>query len=126
MLVLADDATGALECGSILASAGREVRVWLRPEPPDEPIAEYLVADTETRHVSPRAAAERIRRWAQAAGGLIYKKTDSTLRGNIAAELSALAEATNWPIHYIPAHISVLSRACESPGCSSASISIGV
>jgi uncharacterized protein YgbK (DUF1537 family) len=103
MLLLADDATGALECGSILASAGKQVRLWLRPEPPDV-IEGYLVADTETRHLSPGEAAGRITRWVSASEGLVYKKTDSALRGNIAAELTALHQSAGWPIHYVPAY----------------------
>ena len=36
---------------------------------------------------------------------LIYKKTDSTLRGNIAAELRALADLfPTWRIGYAPAY----------------------
>ncbi len=58
--------------------------------------------DTESRHLAPQEAAGRVH--AGVAGSqaeLIYKKTDSTLRGNIGAELSALPEGR---IHYVPAY----------------------
>lgn len=87
-LVIADDATGALECGSLLAGLGADVSVILDGGPTAG--HECIVADTESRHLRPGEARGRVTAWAQRAGGAwVYKKTDSTLRGNIAAELSA-------------------------------------
>jgi uncharacterized protein YgbK (DUF1537 family) len=64
------------------------------------------IIDTETRHLAPQQAADRIR---VALNGrtadLIYKKTDSTLRGNIGAELQTIGECfPDRPIIYIPAY----------------------
>ena len=60
---------------------------------------EALVIDTETRHLPPQDAAMLIRSIASEARRftpwLVYKKTDSTLRGNIAAEIGALLQV--WP-----------------------------
>ena len=84
-LILADDATGALECASLLA--------------PFLP-ASFEIHDTQTRHLPPAEAAARIRQLA-APGHPLYKKTDSALRGNISAELLALLPRT---IVYIPAY----------------------
>jgi uncharacterized protein YgbK (DUF1537 family) len=87
-LVIADDATGALECGSLLAGLGVDVSVVLDAGP--APVRECVVADTESRHLPPEEARGRVKAWADRAGeSWIYKKTDSALRGNIAAELSA-------------------------------------
>jgi uncharacterized protein YgbK (DUF1537 family) len=105
MLVLSDDLTGALEVGAKFAQAG--VSVEVRTKPPDVvPDAEILVIDTETRHrpssesrLTVRALAEELR------ARVIYKKTDSTLRGNIGAELQGLADAyPEAPILYSPAY----------------------
>lgn len=97
-LVLADDATGALECASLLS--GFEVAIALNTEQSvDEGI---LVADTETRHLLPGEAGRRIARWASLTDAAIFKKTDSTLRGNIAAELLALLP--RGPLVYVPAY----------------------
>ena len=59
------------------------------------------VVDTESRHLPPDQAFARVRaaveseRW-----DLVYKKTDSTLRGNLAAELDALG----GEVLFIPAY----------------------
>lgn len=94
ILVLADDLTGALECGVLIEGA-----VVTLGAPVD---AETPVVDTETRHVAPEAARDAIRRLTeQFPAELFYKKTDSTLRGNIGAELAALPPGC---IHYAPAY----------------------
>ncbi len=99
-LVLADDATGALECGSLLATLGLAATVTLSPHPVT-PTNGVLVVDTNTRHADPLAAHALIQSWA--AHAPLYKKTDSTLRGNIAAELLALPA----PVLYLPAYPAV-------------------
>jgi len=89
-IVIADDATGAMECGSRLAGLGADVGVTLAAGPPVEDAHECWVVDTESRHLPAVEARERVAAWVEFAGNAaIYKKTDSTLRGNIAAELSA-------------------------------------
>lgn len=99
-LVLADDATGALECASLLASQGLQVEMTLLEMP--AAFEGICVVDTESRHLPAEQAARRVRRWLDAAGpGPVFKKTDSTLRGNIAAELVAMLDR---PIVYIPAY----------------------
>src|SRR5437867_11180604 len=103
VLAIADDLTGALEVGAHFAARGIEASVTTstRRERPA-----VLVIDTETRHLAPDAAAGRIH--SVAAGNssrLIYKKTDSTLRGNIGAELGALlALYPDSPLIYAPAY----------------------
>ncbi len=83
-LVLADDATGALECASLLALYDQQA---------------WRVVDTQSRHLTPTKAAAAIRPYAT--NPKIYKKTDSALRGSIAAELEALLPRT---VVYIPAY----------------------
>jgi len=108
IFALADDATGALEVGAQFARVSGAVPVWLGAEPPDLEMfagSQCLVIDTETRHLTPREAGARVRRFAQPGIATVYKKTDSTLRGNIAAEFRALMEA--WPgrpLVYVPAY----------------------
>ncbi len=94
VLVLADDLTGALECGALLDDG-----VVTLGQPAD---AACAVVDTETRHAPPEQARETVRRLAEHfPAELIYKKTDSTLRGNIGAELAGLPAGR---IHYAPAY----------------------
>jgi D-threonate/D-erythronate kinase len=86
LLALADDVTGALEVGALL-----QAPVFLDF---DTESVDRLVIDTETRHLGAQEAADKIRSSIrQRQPDLIYKKTDSTLRGNIGAELAALANA---------------------------------
>ena len=100
-LILADDATGALECGSLLATLGLAATVTLSPHPV-APQNGVLIVDTNTRHATPAEAHALVQSWA-AAPIPLYKKTDSTLRGNIPAELSALPP----PVLYLPAYPAV-------------------
>src|SRR5580700_2056876 len=100
VLALADDLTGALETGAKFAAHGIEALVA------EAGPCRVLVVNTETRHLSPGEAAGRIVRAAAAnPSRLIYKKTDSTLRGNIGAELGALLEVRrDSPLLYVPAY----------------------
>lgn len=99
---LADDLTGALETGAKL-----RLPVTTRLDRDD---LRHVVVDTETRHLTAAQAAASVEALARRAGfpSLIYKKTDSTLRGNIAAELGALHRV--FPDHsliYVPAYPSL-------------------
>lgn len=96
VLILADDLTGALEAGARFAGA---VVVMGNDAPAG---AEVVVFDTETRHLPEEEAAAVVRDVvARHPAQVIYKKTDSTLRGNIGAELAALPEGI---VHYVPAY----------------------
>jgi uncharacterized protein YgbK (DUF1537 family) len=106
ILVLADDMTGALEVGAVFAASGFRATVSTQLESGLMP--DVLVVDTETRHSTPSAAFERIIHVVKTCAivpDFVYKKTDSTLRGNIRSELSALAAAfPGWKIGYAPAY----------------------
>jgi uncharacterized protein YgbK (DUF1537 family) len=60
------------------------------------------VVDTETRHRSGDEAAAVVRAYLTGYGGAVFKKTDSTLRGNIRAELGAMAELGT--VVFVPAY----------------------
>lgn len=98
LLIIADDFTGALDTGVQLAKRGIDTLVAvLRDGRVDlEAPCQVLVVNTESRHIAPAEAHERVAslvRAAPTAGFIhIYKKTDSTLRGNVGAELAALLE----------------------------------
>src|SRR5690242_19784565 len=79
---LADDLTGALEIGAKFAAAG--IAAAVSTELAWDRNVTACVIDTETRHSAPEGAAKIVQRLAREADGvrLIYKKTDSTLRGN--------------------------------------------
>lgn len=112
ILVLADDLTGALEVGAKFAGQGVAALVTteLSMTPAGmNPAVQILVIDTESRHLPPAEAARKVFTLARAGRDrgvrFIYKKTDSTLRGNIASELGALLEACpGWRLVYAPAY----------------------
>jgi len=99
ILAIADDLTGALEVGAKFAGFGVPATVTTVRDVAAPPTTRVLVIDTETRHLSAHDAVAAIQSLANAAcragPWLVYKKTDSTLRGNIAAELRALLDV--WP-----------------------------
>jgi uncharacterized protein YgbK (DUF1537 family) len=97
--VIADDFTGANDVGvqfkkqwlrTIVLTDIRSIKSVM-----DE--ADVIVIDTESRMQPPSIAYEKVKRTARALKKLgvkiIYKKVDSTLRGNIGAEIEAVMDA---------------------------------
>ncbi len=98
LLIIADDFTGALDTGVQFAARGIETRVVVGAQADlAAHEAKVLVIDTETRHLPAAEAYRAVYRLtlqAKKAGvRYLYKKTDSALRGNIGAELSAVLDA---------------------------------
>jgi uncharacterized protein YgbK (DUF1537 family) len=92
ILIIADDLSGAADCAIGFASAGHRTVVTLDPSS-EVPDADVIAADTDTRRLSPADAATRTAAAydkLRAPGRRLYKKIDSTLRGNWAAEVAAL------------------------------------
>src|SRR5262249_51939907 len=109
ILVIADDLTGANDAGVQFAAAGIRSLVFandhLAKLPENYPA---VVINTESRHIPASQAAERVRKIGlmgmRAGVRCFYKKTDSTLRGNIGAELEALLSAAGVAgIPFVPA-----------------------
>ncbi|MDW7656282.1 MAG: four-carbon acid sugar kinase family protein [Bacillota bacterium] len=98
--ILADDLTGAMDTGVQLTGAGLSTGLIIRSEAQQALLTAFdvLVLDTESRNISPDLAADAVRDqvdWAIKAGNnLIYKKIDSTLRGNIGYEIEATLTAS--------------------------------
>jgi D-threonate/D-erythronate kinase len=99
LVVIADDLTGAADSASLLTGLG-STSVVLDAEAP-WPEDTVLAVDTDSRHCDPRTAQERVLAVAERAGRLgaqVVKKVDSTLRGNIAAELRAMTGAVDGEV----------------------------
>ena len=97
--VLADDLTGACDTGCLFAGCGA-VGVIAEPALPhhDAPV---VTVDTESRDLPSAAAARHLRATAgrlgaRLGGGRAFKKIDSTMRGQVGAELGALLDAGGW------------------------------
>lgn len=91
LAVIADDLTGAMDTGLQCAKRGLQTLVSMAER--RVPEAEVVVVDTDSREAR---ASEARRRVAEAAGRLagrrLYKKIDSTCRGNVGYELRALRD----------------------------------
>ncbi len=95
MVVVADDLTGAADTGVQFARVGLPAHVWLGRHA--APRHGAVVYDANSRSLAPAAAARRVGRLARAIAHapttLVYKKIDSTVRGNVGAEVEALLRA---------------------------------
>ncbi|MCI1902448.1 MAG: four-carbon acid sugar kinase family protein [Enterococcaceae bacterium] len=112
LLVIADDFTGALDTGVQFSNQGIKTLVStatdLDYKKVDDSI-DVLVINTESRYLRFEAAYQLIKQIivsAEQAGiPYIYKKVDSGLRGNISAEIKAVADASRQAvIPFLPAY----------------------
>ncbi len=104
MIVIADDITGAAEIAGIAFQQGQKVNLVC-----DIPIITdqmTSVIATDTRSMTEQDAVKETSRIASTVGGqLVFKKTDSALRGHVVAELATLMEMTEKKrAVYLPAN----------------------
>ena len=112
LLIIADDLTGAADAGVQFSKKGIATLVTVDRDidiASLDPQTTVLAVDIESRHLSPSEAADRLAKVVRRATGCgvdhFYKKTDSTLRGNIGAELEALLNAVHsHSLFFVPAH----------------------
>jgi uncharacterized protein YgbK (DUF1537 family) len=94
LAIIADDLTGANDSGVQLARHGLKTSVLFNMD--EEPLTRYdaVVFDTDSRSISPQEAYDRVYRAAELLTNngfeTIFKKMDSTMRGNIGIEIDAL------------------------------------
>lgn len=98
VIVLADDFTGANDTGVQLTKYGYFTVTILDLKKMNEYkyIADAIVIDTETRSTTKQKAYKKIKKLTpllkEYSNSILYKKVDSTLRGNIGIELRAINE----------------------------------
>ncbi|MBB6284664.1 four-carbon acid sugar kinase family protein [Geobacillus subterraneus] len=95
LTIIADDLTGASDSGVQFARKGLTTQVLFdRTELSRGREAEVVVVDTDSRALPAPDAYQKVRGIAQTLGEMgythVYKKIDSTLRGNIGAEIDAI------------------------------------
>ncbi len=101
VLIIADDFTGANDTAAQFSKFGFSAITILKLELLQEVIKKYdvIAIDTESRSVNPKTAYEKLfnlsKNLKEISNILIYKKVDSTLRGNIIEEIKALYHALN-------------------------------
>lgn len=90
--MVADDLTGGMDTGVQFVKRGIQTVIML--EDAVAPPAEMVVISTDSRHLPPEQAYLRAREAALLLGDrLVYKKIDSTLRGNVGAEIDGIMDA---------------------------------
>lgn len=119
ILIIADDLTGAADCGAACAAHGLETVVALGGVFDESaggiPRAEVVAVDANTRAMTPeRAAAETARIVREYPARIVYKKIDSTLRGNVGVEIAAALEAYRQMGH--PSAVAVVAPAFPAMG----------
>ena len=116
ILILADDLSGAADCGVACVSSGLKTVVALDDDAANLD-AEVLSLDADTRCIDANAAGTKVRhlmrKYAANQDLLLFKKIDSTLRGNVAEELAAALEALR-SVH--PGAIAVMAPAFPAIG----------
>lgn len=120
MLVIADDFTGANDTGVQLAKKGVRTEVMLSHKQRPSRRARVLVINTESRALSPAdAAAAIVAALATVTEGypLIYKKIDSTFRGNIGAEIEAVMQAKGKTLALVAAAVPATGRTTWQGNC---------
>lgn len=111
--IIADDFTGALDTATQFSKIGIPTVAY--PSAKKESLSvdngtSVVVVNSESRHLEPSDAYRSVyalTQWALAQGSpIIYKKTDSVLRGNIGSELQAMADAVGGkaPIYFLPGY----------------------
>jgi D-threonate/D-erythronate kinase len=93
VLVVADDLTGANATGARFALVGLSTASVTTSEAVEEVLDDHdvVVTSTSSRHLPADEAARRVEAAIRTAGevALVVKRTDTTLRGNVGAELDA-------------------------------------
>jgi uncharacterized protein YgbK (DUF1537 family) len=97
LLIIADDLTGAADCGIACVAAGLDTVVVLKDDEPI-PSADVVSVDAGTRRLSSPDAVEQTarltRRYLGPQTRILFKKLDSTLRGHVAQEIAAVLSVT--------------------------------
>ncbi|MGD8108133.1 D-threonate kinase [Pantoea sp. FN0302] len=120
LIVIADDFTGANDTGVQLAKKGARTEVMLFARQSPSRRADVLVINTDSRALGASDAADAVTqalaRWRQQ-DLLIYKKIDSTFRGNPGAEIEAALHASGKGLALIAAAIPGAGRTTLNGEC---------
>jgi uncharacterized protein YgbK (DUF1537 family) len=116
VLILADDLSGAADCGIACVNAGISTLVSLGL-PSNGVAADVLSVDADTRGLNAGDAAERmqdlVHTHAHDPSILLFKKIDSTLRGHLGPELVAVLKARRA---VVPGAVAIFAPAFPSNG----------
>lgn len=95
--VISDDLTGASDCGGQLVRFGLKVSVVVQEHSKKMNDYDAVIYNTDSRSVSGFEAYERVKKVCDTIKSgpvdLVYKKIDSTMRGNIGEEINAIYDS---------------------------------
>ncbi|MDI6755711.1 MAG: four-carbon acid sugar kinase family protein [Thermodesulfobacteriota bacterium] len=110
--VIADDLTGSLDTGLQFRKKGLSTFVPLRQSA--RPNGQVLVLNTDSRNLSGDLAYKMVYKTCRSLKArVIYKKIDSTMRGNVGKEALAILDAQKIPKAIVVPTIPVLGRTVE-------------
>ncbi len=118
-LIIADDLTGACDAAVHFAMRGRQtfVSVSLAGAPPPPEYGAFAVS-TDSRELAADELRglmdEAARRLPASQAGILFKKIDSTLRGNIGAEVAAALDAFGYDVAIITPAFPAMKRIVEA------------
>lgn len=119
LLVLADDLTGAADCAVAFAAHGLHTIVVLG-DSTAEANAEVVSVDADTRRLSANQAATEtvrlLRKHLCNNETILYKKLDSTMRGNIGEELAAVLDVRRSLAPALAPAVAILAPAFPAAG----------
>lgn len=119
MFILADDLSGAADCGVACTGAGLETLVALGHSAGDSS-ADVLSLDADTRRMTADEAAREvgrvIRSYAANHNLHLFKKIDSTLRGNLGPELAAALNAICDTREHVQRSVAIMAPAFPAIG----------
>ncbi len=122
MIVIADDFTGSNDTGVQLAKKGARTEVMLTSAQKPSRRVDVLVINTESRAMPAMQAAAAVQQalapWCEEAiKPLVYKKIDSTFRGNVGAEVTAAMHTAGRTQAVIAAAIPAAGRTTRDGLC---------
>lgn len=95
--VISDDLTGASDCGGQLVRFGLKVSVVVQEHSEKNNDYDAVIYNTDSRSVTGVEAYERVKKVCDTIKSgfvdMVYKKIDSTMRGNIGVEINAIYDA---------------------------------
>jgi uncharacterized protein YgbK (DUF1537 family) len=111
-LVIADDLTGACDAAAQFVSSGRRVRVSLSLEKARGSV-DVLAVSTESRDAPVGSFGKSLKRLPPLRPRIIFKKIDSTLRGNVGSEVAAVMAAFHCKTAVVTPAFPAMGRVVE-------------
>ena len=114
--IVADDLTGAVDTAGSLAATGlaSAVSLTLSNDPAVQTPPEVLCYNTQTRNLAPSEVVPRVRRATRLlvrhGYPRLFKKVDSTLRGHIGLEVSAMLAESGAPWAFVAPAFPAMGR----------------